>query len=223
MKTYEIPITELCDRYSRLYSASVGDILDRRGFRNQILPHDIQAQVRPDSAICGLAFTGEGEPHNDSELSDQDIRITMLESIFPNSISIWKTNGDTAAAHWGEIMGTAAQQKGCKGVILDGGTRDVAYLNEIEFPVFCRFRNPASSIGRWSITRYMRPIVIGNTNIFPYDVIIADIDGVVVVPQDIAYEVLQEAERVCSKEEKMRLSLMQGTSISSVYAQYGDF
>ena len=215
---------EICARFSALYTASVADILDRKGFRNQILPHHIQALEEPTSAICALAFTGEGKAHNnDSEIHDEQLRIEMLEHIFPNSFSVWKTNGDVTAAHWGEIMGTAAAQRGCKGVILDGGTRDVSYLKKIGFPVFCAFKNPASSIGRWAIINYMQPIVIGQTLINAYDYVMADCDGVVIIPQNIALEVLLEAEQVCAKEELMRNALIEGKSIREVYSEYGEF
>lgn len=120
-------------------------------------------------------------------------------------------------------MSVTAVQKGCRGVILEGGTGDLQLIKEISFPIYCRFTSPASSIGRWSIRAYQVPIKIGDTGINPGDFIIADIDGVVVVPKEIAWDVLLEAEATVRKESKMRAELRDWKSIIEVFDTYGVF
>lgn len=220
--TYPVSIAEMCERYKKLYTGAIADILDKRGYRNQILPYYINP-IRDDLIIAGPAFTGYGEPHNDPTEDDTPMRLAMLEEITPHSISVWATNGDFSAAHWGEIMSTAARERGCTGAVVDGGVRDTSFILDMNFPVFCRFKCSASSIGRWSIRRFQVPIKIGQTQIIPGDFIMGDIDGVVVIPQAIAYDVLTEAEEISLRERKMRAELHKGARITEVYKKYGSF
>ncbi len=213
--THPISNEEMCERYKKLYTGAIGDILDKRGYRNQILPYYINP-IRDDMMIAGPAFTGYGEPHNDPTEDDTSMRLAMLEEITPCSISVWATNNHFSSAHWGEIMSTAARQRGCTGAVLDGGVRDTSFILDMNFPVFCRFKCSASSIGRWSIRKFQVPIIIGETQIVPGDFIVGDIDGVVVIPQGIAYNVLSEAEEVLTREKKMRAELRKGVRITEV-------
>jgi len=220
--TYPISIEEMCERYKKLYTGAIGDILDRRGYRHQILPYYINP-IRDDMIIAGPAFTGYGEPHNDPTEDDTPMRLAMLEEITPHSISVWATNNHFGSAHWGEIMSTSARQRGCTGAVVDGGVRDTSFILDMNFPVFCRFKCSASSIGRWSIRKFQVPITIDKTQILPGDFIMGDIDGVVVIPQAIAYDVLTEAEQVSARERKMRAEIRKGMRITEVYKKYGSF
>jgi regulator of RNase E activity RraA len=145
----------------------------------------------------------------------------MLDSITPGTVSVWSCGGSFECAHWGEIMSTAARERGCTGAVVDGGVRDVDFINAMKYPVFARFKCPASSVGRWDIKECQVPIKIGNTVIYPGDFIFGDIDGVVVVPKDLTLEVLIAAEDVYERESSMRRELRSGVSIKDAYAKYG--
>jgi 4-hydroxy-4-methyl-2-oxoglutarate aldolase len=136
-------------------------------------------------------------------------------------VSVWACGGSTACAHWGEIMSTAARERGCTGAVLDGGVRDLDFVNAMEYPVFAAFQNPASSIGRWEITAYQVPVKIGETVIRPGDFVFGDIDGVVIVPGELTEEVLLAAEDVYRREKGMREELRRGVSVKDAYAKYG--
>jgi regulator of RNase E activity RraA len=222
MRAYEISIQEMSERYRALYTGAIGDILDKRGFRMQILPHYIN-QMTGNIKIAGPAFTGYGEEITEGSENDSGTRVEMLDHIEPHTISVWQTNGHELSAHWGEIMSNAAVQRGCTGAVLDGGVRDLDFILKMKFPVYCRFSCSASSIGRWSIRKYQVPITIGRTTINPGDFIIGDIDGVVVVPQDLAYEVLIEAESLKNQENLMRGALSEGSTVKAMYEKYGTF
>ena len=202
----ELSVSEISGRFEKIYTGVIGDTLDQMGYRNQILPPDINP-VSEFGTIAGPAFTGLGEDHKNPEEEDSAIRLEMLEALTPGCITIWQTGGSRQCAHWGELMSVAAIENGCKGAVVDGGTRDLNLIKDAGFPVFCKFTNPASSIGRWSIKAYQVPIVIGNTEICPGDYIIADIDGVVVVPEKIIMEVLEISEETTAKENEMRREL----------------
>ena len=213
-------LQEICTRYKQLYTGAIGDILDKRGLRNQIHPYYIQSQTG-NMKIAGPAFTGYGAPVTDITNTDMESRLKMLDSITPLTISVWSTGGHMESAHWGEIMSTAARERGCQGAVLDGGVRDMDFINKMEFPVFARFKSPASSIGRWEIKQWQIPITIGDTTIHPGDFIFGDIDGVVVIPKDLTEEVLAAAEDIANREDNMRKELGEGMAITDAYKKYG--
>lgn len=120
-------------------------------------------------------------------------------------------------------MSKAARNKGCIGAVLDGGARDLEMILEMDFPLFYRFSSPASSVGRWSIRDFNVPIVIGKARVNPGDIVIADIDGVVVVPLSIAREIAHDVRKLTDTEKMMRSDLSKGRAITDVYKVYGEF
>ena len=213
---------ELSRRYRALYTGAVSDVLDRLGLRNQTLPHYIMP-LTLEMAVAGPAFTGQGYPVADVGNDDSDTRIRMLESIQPGTVSVWSSAGHFESAHWGEIMSNAARERGCTGAVVDGGLRDTRFILKMGFPVFCRFRCSASSIGRWEIKEWMVPITIGETIIHPGDFVFGDADGVVIIPKALTIEVLQKTEEIVQRENGMRAELAKGITVSEVYRRYGKF
>ncbi len=217
-----IAMEELCRRYGRFYTGAISDCLDKNGLRNQVLPHEIRPS-RVTDRFAGPAFTGYGESHGDATENDTGMRVKMLEALTPGCVSVWQTEADHTCAHWGEIMSKAARNRGCVGAVVDGGVRDLGMILEMGFPVFYSFCCSASSIGRWSIRGFQTPITIGKTRIEPGDLIVADGDGVVVVPRGVVEEVLVEVERLAETESSMRQDLTGGRAITEVYQRYGTF
>ena len=218
----DLTLNEIVKRYKALYTGAVSDTLDEMGLRNQALPHYI-APVKMDMMVAGPAFTGQGYPVDDVSNDDSSSRIEMLESIKPGTVSVWQTNGHMKSAHWGEIMSNAARERGCTGAVVDGGLRDTNFVLKMGFPVFCRFRIVASSVGKWEIKEWMIPIKVGETTINPDDFVFGDVDGVVVVPKDLTVEVLLKTEEVVTRENNMRAELSKGVTVSEVYRKYGKF
>jgi len=213
---------ELSRRYKAVYTGAVSDILDHLGLRHQALPHSIMP-LTLDMVVAGPAFTGQGYPVDDVKNDDSETRIRMLESIKPGTVSVWSSAGHFGSAHWGEIMSNAARERGCTGAVVDGGLRDTRFVLQMGFPVFCRFRCSASSIGRWEIKEWMIPIRIGETTIHPDDFVLGDCDGVVVIPKALAVEVLLKTEETVKRENDMRADLEKGITVSEVYRKHGKF
>lgn len=218
----KLSIAEMADRYMQLYTGCVSDVLDKLGYRHHALPSYIQG-LTYDMKIVGPAFTGRGEAVDDPTDDDTLMRVKMLESVYPGCVAVWSTGEFEDSAHWGEIMSTAARQKGCVGAVLDGGVRDLEYVLKMNFPVFAKHRIVNSSIGRWAIKEWEIPIKIGEVRIEPGDFIFADADGVLVIPKDMAEEVLLETEKLFATEAKMRQELRQGVSVTDVQQKYGKF
>jgi regulator of RNase E activity RraA len=199
-------LAEIRKRYLRLYTGAIADMLDKNGHRNQVLPHYI-TPFTVANRLAGPAFTGQGYPCADPTSDDTPTRLAMLDSITPGTVSVWACGGSLDCAHWGEIMSTAARERGCIGAVIDGGVRDLDFVNAMGYPVFARFKCSASSISRWEIKQYQVPIRIGSTVIRPGDFVFGDIDGVVIVPQEIVTDILVAAEDVYRRESGMREEL----------------
>ncbi|KYZ75290.1 hypothetical protein AXX12_14120 [Anaerosporomusa subterranea] len=215
-------LASICKRYQKLYTGAIADMLDKRGFRSQVLPYCITPYTAV-KTVAGLAFTGRGELAENTSDNDSSLRIAMLDSITPMTISVWACGGHLTSAHWGEIMSTAARERGCLGAVVDGGVRDVDFIDQMQYPVFAKFKCAASSIGRWNICEWQIPIMIGETVIHPGDFVFGDTDGVVIVPKDMIFDILTAAEEVYTRESGMRRELRAGLPITEAYKKYGAF
>jgi 4-hydroxy-4-methyl-2-oxoglutarate aldolase len=116
--------------------------------------------------------------------------------------------------------------RGSAGALVDGGIRDIEWIAKQMFPVYARYRTPVQSIGRWKVTAWQVPAYLpGATKqhviVNPGDFILADADGVIIVPTDAVEKVLNEAERLTSTEVKIRAELAAGATLEQVLAKYG--
>ena len=212
---------ELRARFLPLYTGAVADVLDARGYREQVLPADIQP-VSLSMKVAGPAFPGFGVPTDDPTDNDMDKRLAMLEIVRPGSVTVWACGGHRGSAHWGEIMSRSVIERGCVGAVVDGGLRDTEFVLQLGFPVWCRLRSPASSIGRWNMVDWDCEITVGSTLIHPGDWVFGDVDGVVVVPADVVEDVLVESEAKVAKEELMRRDLAGGLSVTEAFERHGE-
>ncbi len=217
----EIQVQELCRRYLDLYTPAVADALRTRGLSKQILPPDILPIV-PEMKLAGPAFTVKGMPDLRTE-GEFERRLTMLQAISPYEISVWDTSHDGLSSHWGGVMTTAARQRGCRGAVVDGGVRDTPQILAAGFPVFARYRTPHGSLGTWRIVDFQVPIQIGDALIRPNDFVFGDTDGVVVVPREIAVDILLQAESTRGRESEMLKALVRGQDVNEVSNKYGVF
>jgi regulator of RNase E activity RraA len=120
-------------------------------------------------------------------------------------------------------MTATAKARGVRGAVIDGGIRDTGQILEQGFPIFYKYRTSNGSLGRCLITHYQVPIKVGNVTIKPGDVVFGDIDGVLVVPRDIAYDVLVRAEQIRRNEDGIFGWIREGQSIRQIVDKGGYF
>lgn len=218
-----LPISdkELCDRYEALFTAAVNDVLRERNLLRQTLPHNIMP-LRESMKLAGPAFTIKGSK---SLLVKDEMRerAEMLESIPRDFVVAWDTSGDDESAQWGEVMTMAAKKRGCRGAVVDGGVRDTDRVLPQDFPVFIKYRSSNGMLGRFRITGWQIPIQIGDVEIFPGDIIFGDIDGVIVVPREMAYDVLIRAEEIAIAEGELKKWVEEGLAATEIVDRGGYF
>lgn len=213
--------SELCRRYERLYTGAVNDVLRELGLLYQALPSGV-LPLKPEMRVAGIAFTIKGMKSRtiDGEMQQ---RAAMLEALPRDSVVVWDTGGDDLSAQWGEVMTKAALRAGCRGAVVDGGVRDTQLVLDQQFPVWCRYRTSNAMLGRFRMVGYQLPIRIGQVDVSPGDVVVADIDGALVVPRALAVEVLERAERVLVQEQEYKRWIDEGMSATEVVRKGGTF
>ena len=216
-----IPEAELCERYEKLYTGAVNDVLRELCLTHQALPPTI-VPLRDEMVVCGFAFTirSNADPTLSGEL---ELRVKMLDEIRPHHVCIWNANGDDQASHWGEVMTAASRKRGCKGAIVDGGIRDTRGILAQNFPIWYRYRTSNGSLARAKITGYQVPIQVGGVLIKPGDILLADIDGALVVPRKLAMAVLERAEGIEKNEIEIKQWVEAGLSAEQVHERGGYF
>lgn len=219
----QLPISdeELCARYEALFTAAVNDVLREHLYTHQTLPSNIMP-LRESMKVAGPAFTIKGAK-NLLIKDEMEERARMLESIPANSVIAWDTSNDDESAQWGEVMTMAAKRRGCRGAIIDGGVRDTDRVLPQDFPVFVKYRSSNGMLGRFRISGWQEPIRIGEVDIYPGDIVFGDIDGVIVVPRDIAYEVLIRSEEIANSETQLKKWVQDGLSTTEIVARGGFF
>ena len=220
-KPFPIPDTELLSRFEQLYTGAINDVLREFCLMNQALPGRIKS-LREYQSVAGFAFTVKSAP-NVKITGEMDVRVEMLDQMKENDFVIWDTSRDQDATLWGGVMTATAKGKGLKAACIDGGIRDTHQILAADFPVFYEYRISNGSLGRCLITHYQIPIRIGNVIIKPGDIAVGDVDGVVIVPRDIAYDVLIRAEEIKSNETKIFSWVEKGDSAKDIKERGGYF
>jgi len=218
---FPIPTHELVERYEAVFTAAVNDVLREMGYVYQTLPNTIQG-LSPDMKVAGIAFTLKGSKNLDI-VDEMPERARMLDAIPKDAVCVWDTSNDDESAQWGEIMTMAAKMRGARGAIVDGGVRDTDRVLQQKFPVFARFRSSNGMLGRFRMIGYQVPIRVGEVSIRPGDVILGDIDGVIVVPRKLAYDVLLKAEYIRDNEVEIKKMVLSGLKAIDIVDRGGYF
>jgi 4-hydroxy-4-methyl-2-oxoglutarate aldolase len=209
---------EWADRLGKLYSCVVADVLDKLGYRYQSLAPNIRP-LWPQAKVAGFALTVQTVPARDvvpaKPYEGELIAVDSLKDgdVLVVSKSKW--------SFWGELLSTAAKFRKCRGVVLDGPTRDSQAIQEMGFPVFVDGCHPADSLGRMDVVTHNVPIECGGVLVNPGDLILGDHDGIVVVPHIVAEQTLKLAEEKVSGENLVRKALANGMTTQEAFAKFG--
>jgi regulator of RNase E activity RraA len=216
-------VSSLAARFSAIYTAAVGDVLDRRGYLHQTLPPFLRP-LREGMRLAGPAYTVAGEPRAGNAY-DPSIRLIleMLGSVPAGHVLVYQTN-DTSSAQLGELSVTSLKARGCAGAVIDGGCRDIDFILGEDFPVFARHVTPQDCVLRWQLAGHGDVTVeIGGVGVSRGDYVVGDRDGIVIVPAAIVEDVLGEAEEKAATESAIRDAVREGMLPLEAYERYGTF
>jgi regulator of RNase E activity RraA len=215
-----LPLAEITERLSRLYSAVLCDALDALGYRRQALSHKTRP-ISPSSKLIGSARTLVSYPVDRFPEKPYEKELEALDTLVDGDVIVLATNGDVSAAVWGELLSVAAFAKGARGAVLDGLTRDAARIKDLDFPVFAQGISSYDSFGRSEVTAYDVTIECDGVTVQPGDIVFGDYDGVVIIPGAVVPAVLDKAETKASREEIVEGEFRKGRKVAEVFAEHG--
>lgn len=205
---------------SGLYTAVVADVLDTLGCRNQCLSADIRA-LTPANQFCGRVFTALAEAVDEEPEEPYKLEMQAIDTMEAGDVLVVEANHNKGSAFWGELLSTACQAKGVRGVVMSTCVRDLWSLNKLGFPVFAIGATPADSKGRIDVVEIGQPIKIDGVEVSNGDYILGDVDGVVVIPQAKLDETLKLAQKKVSGENTVRDELAAGVPVAEVFRKHG--
>ena len=221
LATLTLPAKELLDRFERCYTGAVSDVLREHALLNQALPSHLRPLL-PSRTVAGFAFTVKSVPH--ALISgEMALRNDMLKALHEDAFVVWDASGDQRATQWGGVMTAAAHRAGVRAACVDGGIRDTPQILAKDFPVYFKYQSPNAGLGRCVMTHYQTALQVGDVFVCPGDVVVADIDGVVVVPRRMAVEVLLRVEAMLADEQRIFGWIEEGRSVDQISEQGGYF
>lgn len=211
---------ELIEGFSNVAVASVADAVDkvcgRRGYMSSVIKPRIN-----DKRICGPAATVL-EAATDEFVPPQHALDLIDEAPAGSVIVISIEGGEPDVAVWGGLMTAGAVANGHVGAVLDGGVRDLTEIRrDYGFPVYARDVSPGTTLGRYRTVASQVPVRVGGIMVHPGDIVVGDVDGVVVVPQAQAAEVLKMAQDIDARELEQARLIIAEKSLRKGLAKYG--
>lgn len=203
-----------------LYTPVVGDCLDAFGRNHQFLSPEIRG-VTATSVVLGRAmpvlitdvFGPQKKPFG---------RLTeALDQLQPLEVYIARNGGELPTAAWGEILTATAIARGASGAVIDGFHRDTTKVLAQNWPVFSRGSFAQDAAIRKAVVDYRVSIEVGGVRVEPGDLIFGDVDGVVVIPRAMEYDVLSAALAKVRGESLVRSAIQSGMTSTEAFQKYG--
>lgn len=203
----------------RLYGAVVCDALDAEG-----LPR--QSPRVPFARLSGGVLIGRCRTTLWVDMAHADptpysLELQAVDGLGPDDVLIAAAGGSMRSGIWGELLTTAAQARGCVGAIVDGAVRDVKAIRDAGFGLYARGTCLYDSKDRQRVVDVDVRVEIDGVPFSPGDLVVADEDGVVVVPRAVETRVVRRAWEKATAENQVRDALRSGMSAADAFAKFG--
>jgi 4-hydroxy-4-methyl-2-oxoglutarate aldolase len=215
--------SELVARLARIPVAVLSDVLRAAGVPHHTLHHSV-ARCYAGPTLVGPAYCVRGQRMLGGvpARTGPDPRHEMFRRVSRGDVVVIASDNYEDAVVLGENVVVGLQQKGCKGIVTDGGIRDRDGIGTLDIPVYARFATPLSSGKNWAMCEIEQPVALrgqssATVTVHPGDLIAADGDGVVVIPKAGAESVLEDAEIVQEHEDRHREALLSGKDPGEIY------
>ncbi len=213
---------DLATRLEACYAAAVHDVLRGMGHEKCVLPPEIRP-LDPSKKLAGEIYTFSGYIDQTRDAHETLVAWTgVLSKAPPGKVLVCQPN-TFAVALMGELSAETLKYKGVRGYVVDGRCRDTEFILDQGFRVFCNLTTPADIVARWMPDRFGEPVTIGEVTICTGDYLLADRDGVVIIPGKIAAEVVAKTEAVLQTENKVRTAILSGMDPQEAYLKFGKF
>jgi regulator of RNase E activity RraA len=209
----------LVEAFRHVEAASVSDALEQLYHERHFMSHKMQS-IFP-AKFAGTALTVKLVRQENNDPTALSGMLQAIDSGGPGSVYVMTVEDGADIAGMGGLMGTAMFSRGFTGAVVDGGVRDLPQLKKIGFPVFSLGPVPSTSVGHYRFAGMNIPIDCDGVRVNPNDIIVADQDGVVVVPRAHAADVLILAQKLDFSEHSMYPYIEKFHSIVDAVKQFG--
>jgi len=203
-----------------LYCAVLCDAMDGLGYRHQS-PRVPIVQYSGSDKLVGRCRTTLWADMAHDDPHPYDLELKAVDGCRPDDVLIAAAGGSMRSGIWGELLSTAARNSGCVGAIVDGAVRDVAKMQAMGFTVYARGTCIYDSLNRQRVIDLDVPVEIDDVRFASGDLVMADADGVVVVPRAIEDEVVRRAWEKVHAENITRDAIKNGMKAVAAYQKYG--
>jgi 4-hydroxy-4-methyl-2-oxoglutarate aldolase len=203
-----------------LYTAVVSDVLDAMGYKQQSTRSQFVAYSGVQK-LMGRCKTTLWADMFHEDANPYELELQAVDSCQPGEVLIAAAGGSQRSGIWGELLATAASNRGCVGVIVHGAVRDVAKMREMGFPVFATSKNPYDSQNRQRVVDVDVAVQIDGVVFNPGDIVMVDEDGIVVIPQAIEEAVIEAARKKVGAENISRDAIKNGMKALEAYQKFG--
>lgn len=207
--------------FEGLFTAVVLDALDSIGLTRQSPQIPLASRTFARRPLIGRAKTLQWVDFDYVDPATYALELQAVDSIHAGEVVLCATGGSARSGIWGELLTTAARARGACGMVTDGAVRDLAQMTAMEFPVYSQHLCPYDSMNRQKVVAYDVPVQLGGVAVAPGDLIVADIDGVAIVPAAVAAEVLSRARAKIDSENAFRAAVRGGMPLVQAYSTFG--
>ena len=215
------PADPLIAGFKSTYAASVSDAVELVTGRNGTMRHDMKLMTGTNlvgRAVTSLARRVPAEQATPALSVKHSVEI--IDEAKPGDVGIIVMEGTLDIAAMGNLMATAAVERGMAGMVLDGAVRDLWDVRRMGLTVYARSKSPRTAVGHYATVAKNVPVECAGVTVRPGDIIVADEDGVVVVPQDQAARILKEAQAIDDRERGMYPFIREFKSLQKAIARF---
>jgi 4-hydroxy-4-methyl-2-oxoglutarate aldolase len=206
-------------------TAVISDVFDSFGEVPLSLDNSLHGVKTPGTKFAGPAYTVTGEAHEWKGGGDR-MKLAAIDAMPKGVVALWASNDARGVCCFGDLLATAMEARGCAGVVVDGGVRDMAFLRNCDMPVVARYHTPSQAIGRWRVTASQVLVKVRGAlrdwiAVNPGDILVADDDGVIVVPAASVDKFTEKVIEWANTETESREAIRNGMPLLAAIEKYG--
>jgi 4-hydroxy-4-methyl-2-oxoglutarate aldolase len=205
-------------------TAVIADVFDSFDLVPPVLDNALRSFHGEGAGFAGPAYTITGQTV--TWKGGDRAKLEAIDAMPANVVALWASMDAKGVCCFGDLLATAMQGRGCVGAIVDGGVRDVGFLRQCAMPVVARYCTPAQGVGRWRVTAAQVPVQVRGALeewlwVNPGDIVVADGDGVIVVPRSMLDQVTTRVVEWANTETGSREEIKNGLPLLKALEKYG--
>jgi 4-hydroxy-4-methyl-2-oxoglutarate aldolase len=216
------PSDPLISGFKETYPASVSDAVEIVTGKSGTMRHDMKLVTgKPMVGRAVTSLARPAAPEAATPALSTKHSVEMIDEAKPGEVGVIVMEGTLDIAAMGNLMGTTATVRGMAGMVLDGAIRDIWDIRRMGLTVYARSATPSTAVGHYATVAKNVPVECAGVTVRPGDIIVGDEDGVVVVPQERAPEVLKKSKEIDDRERGMFPFIKQHKSLEKAIELFG--